>query len=1663
MKDQFARHGIPKELITDNGPAYASKEFKEFSKQWCFHHITTAPNYPQSNGRSEKAVHIIKNMLIKSVSSGTDFYLGLLNFRSTPRDVIRSPSQLLMGRRLNTRLPSHENKLLPSHKNTVDYESILHKQVMTKKYYDKRSRSLPELVPGQRAVMVDDRDHILVDEIALEGLEGIGINLLWKRIEKRISTSVTEKMQRRLWNIILKFDSIYLYENPEPVPHLDIIDRFTIVDDANGDLREPDDYLDGPYEYQPVDCDNGSSVHYKRRVLLDKDILSKMDYKEVLSTYNNTLVLVASKEERWGALVPHLPMSHAEKLTKLHYCILELIGKSRANGQMTVGKTNLAKLVKDPKLLFYNRKVLQELDLVRVSHINQWVPTRRGTKVILLRLRRFHQSVICSIPKTGWIYNLVQYLKDQPNYCESTAVVLKKGLITRKHNKRFQKISYIFGFDDQPIKINEIAMPNKRAKTQNRRRYIYLYSITDDEHTESEDEEQKSPMKCQYKVGINLLRQAYERFLEAGLKGLTQIELGELLGIEFYISRTICRIFRAKNIVREFLEDKGRQRTARFIAVAATAKIDNQYAEEKEKFLKYVAEFTKINNEETASNLESETEVPRKRIKIEDNPEYEKYVFEIKNIQGIPTLPNPLSESTKKLTLKQLKFATAVLKVIRDNQVIVNFFGLSKLLALETKQRPMDTKPLKIFLQRLVLDGCVKIFGIKWPGYQDKYTVLICAPHIKPSHPMIVNKYKEIASNSKRILAQNKSRYKPLKPLTEYSYPRYVKLQKLHEAMVKYAYLDDLKSEPSELSEGFVYIKDLIPELTLELALGTINSAGILKLSKFNIDEDLLKTKLCEVPVELNKALTNSSYLEKSIRTNLKALAMFGLVQLIALAAPKDVTIPDNCLDIHLFYVNKNAAILDTSGIWPKRNMCNQNYEKKFRFDTFEDVKDYWSTVYNISTSTTIETPNRRQRKLPSIPIRAQSEVDEYDKGLRLGNNLGPCGFHSSFFLDMPRLWKTYSARTSHFPPRKQIKKVIRIPRFEKTQKKLTKIQKRTIRKPNFIEKLPSIKTKLLKQAILKQSLVRRRKDLDNTVWSREDDRIVMLCKTAITIMSPISQPGCLLVRNLVTKDILSLKDPKKSQKICHKRAAIVDTNATLIHLRDSIMAELKYHSAILHKYEGILKKIRLMNSNSNPTQYIQAARVPMMELVWVLMDVLKICSTKQNVPVFTSLEELYKKFTVVPSSENRPSNSYKTAPDDVLLGPLKEAIMLTVMLSFDNELTKENALKIYHNFKRFDEKVLRKAVSQLRQCGAITAKGKILSGILHKINLDDLVDCWYKISAQYQRKWMVRLNSEFVDDLGNCFDKSIIQDDLKGSPDINCFSCELYAMGVVDMIILIAPVISGFTGSIIQEDQLNVIDIESRYKLKSGTIIWKIENNIGHFNDIYKGIDIEAPLQDILRESVIKRGQKLKSNFDKQLTETENTIVAYLKMKHEHGSNFSELKEICDLGTESLMKGLRNLIAKNIVKRVGVYDNIFIMMNYIKNWSMEVDNFHILSKPWIGIDAKMREDIFLKWVGVVINKVFECPGSNLCYLSDNCDFLSTAAVQDICTVLSQWGCVSLHCIYEEEPNLFSEDNDPVEIVDYNEYESPQNIVVKPMVDSLVRYSFIRKTILNSV
>ena len=154
LKAYFARYGIPDTCMSDNGPQYTSEEFKEFSHQWNFQHITSSPTYPQSNGKTEAAVKSAKVLMKKSKKARTDPYLALLVYRNTPTQGLESsPVMRLMSRRTRTQLPTLPVLLEPVvDKNT--YQKILENKEKQANQYNKGAKNLEELLTGDTVRLI---------------------------------------------------------------------------------------------------------------------------------------------------------------------------------------------------------------------------------------------------------------------------------------------------------------------------------------------------------------------------------------------------------------------------------------------------------------------------------------------------------------------------------------------------------------------------------------------------------------------------------------------------------------------------------------------------------------------------------------------------------------------------------------------------------------------------------------------------------------------------------------------------------------------------------------------------------------------------------------------------------------------------------------------------------------------------------------------------------------------------------------------------------------------------------------------------------------------------------------------------------------------------------------------------------------------------------------------------------------------------------------------------------------------------------------------------------------------------------------------------------------------------------------------------------------------
>lgn len=105
----FARFGIPRKIVSDNGPPFSSVEFCSYLKHNGIKHLPVAPYHPSSNGAAENAVRTIKRVLKKAsrenVNDNTALCKFLFMYRNTEHSTTgREPAVAMFGRRLRGRL-----------------------------------------------------------------------------------------------------------------------------------------------------------------------------------------------------------------------------------------------------------------------------------------------------------------------------------------------------------------------------------------------------------------------------------------------------------------------------------------------------------------------------------------------------------------------------------------------------------------------------------------------------------------------------------------------------------------------------------------------------------------------------------------------------------------------------------------------------------------------------------------------------------------------------------------------------------------------------------------------------------------------------------------------------------------------------------------------------------------------------------------------------------------------------------------------------------------------------------------------------------------------------------------------------------------------------------------------------------------------------------------------------------------------------------------------------------------------------------------------------------------------------------------------------------------------------------------------------------------------
>jgi hypothetical protein len=109
LRTIFARNGLPKQLVSDNGSQFVSEVFQKFMRENGIFHIKSAPYKPSTNGQAERFVATFKSSMRAMCNETDDINLKLncflLRYRNTPHTTTgETPAKLFMGRTLRTKL-----------------------------------------------------------------------------------------------------------------------------------------------------------------------------------------------------------------------------------------------------------------------------------------------------------------------------------------------------------------------------------------------------------------------------------------------------------------------------------------------------------------------------------------------------------------------------------------------------------------------------------------------------------------------------------------------------------------------------------------------------------------------------------------------------------------------------------------------------------------------------------------------------------------------------------------------------------------------------------------------------------------------------------------------------------------------------------------------------------------------------------------------------------------------------------------------------------------------------------------------------------------------------------------------------------------------------------------------------------------------------------------------------------------------------------------------------------------------------------------------------------------------------------------------------------------------------------------------------------------------
>jgi hypothetical protein len=143
LKKLFKEVGVPHEILSDNGPAFKSKDYLQFLQSLNIKRLLITPEWPRANGIAERMMKNINRVIRCSLvakrpwKKALEIYLN--NYRATPHSMTKFSPNELMGFENKLKMPTIPKPI--RHTETEVISNDQHAKAVMKRHADKNMKS----------------------------------------------------------------------------------------------------------------------------------------------------------------------------------------------------------------------------------------------------------------------------------------------------------------------------------------------------------------------------------------------------------------------------------------------------------------------------------------------------------------------------------------------------------------------------------------------------------------------------------------------------------------------------------------------------------------------------------------------------------------------------------------------------------------------------------------------------------------------------------------------------------------------------------------------------------------------------------------------------------------------------------------------------------------------------------------------------------------------------------------------------------------------------------------------------------------------------------------------------------------------------------------------------------------------------------------------------------------------------------------------------------------------------------------------------------------------------------------------------------------------------------------------------------------------------------